>query len=257
MVSPLPFKTSALDFARVLLSTYPETSPFELEPPLPNLRPAEVEDEAYDTEEFKEAARENTVAMGGINPFSGQFGANTFVIPYELQRELSQPFTNYARPPTLNEADIRTELQFLEQIYPGGCVHLFKVRVNDEVRLLKVVSDPLIQRAHFCQRARDNSFLIEIQMAWKSPPTNPVRWYRRERDAYAHLLSYGICAKGIVPMCYGYVNITDEDVSQMVEIRTRGDFEHDVADLEYDDELPLALLLEYFDDAERIIFQSR
>lgn len=57
-------------------------------------------------------------------------------------------------------------------------------------------------------------------------------------------------------MCYGYVNITDEDICQMVEMRSPGKFEYDVADLEYDDDPPHALLLEYFEDAETISFRN-
>lgn len=83
-----------------------------------------------------------------------------------------------------------------------------------------------------------------------------MRWFRRERDAYAHLLHYGICAKGIVPYCYGYVPISRKHISRMIKVCAPGKFDHNVADMKYDLEPPRALLLEYFEDAQPVSFRN-
>lgn len=40
--------------------------------------------------------------------------------------------------------------------------------------------------------------------------------FEKECEAYAHLLKAGVCAKGYVPMCYGWLKLTLEHVAQIV-----------------------------------------
>lgn len=83
-----------------------------------------------------------------------------------------------------------------------------------------------------------------------------MRWFRRERDAYAHLLHCGIYAQGIVRYCHGYVPMTRKRVSKMINIRALAEFDIDVADMKYDVEVLRPLLFEYFEDAEPVLFRN-
>lgn len=87
--------------------------------------------------------------MGGRNPFAGQYGANPLYIPCDLRFAQRHRITNYVRPPPLPAANLPTPLKFLEQIYPERRVHLFKVLVDDRVRLLKVVRGPSVRPPRF------------------------------------------------------------------------------------------------------------
>lgn len=82
-------------------------------------------------------------------------------------------------------------------------------------------------------------------------PMHPLVRFKREKTAYAHLIYYGACDKGVVPRCYGWLNLTADDLDSMKlmpNISRRPAW----LDFREDDTLPRALLLEYFDNAERL-----
>lgn len=74
--------------------------------------------------------------------------------------------------------------------------------------------------------------------------------FLREKEAYAHLLHYGICAQGVVPNCYGWTELSADHVAAILSLpRSRCD----------SDEIALvegvsvkAIVLEYFHDAENL-----
>lgn len=74
--------------------------------------------------------------------------------------------------------------------------------------------------------------------------------FRKESEAYAHLLHYGVDKTGVVPHCYGWFDLKDEDVegaSAFPPIEHEG--EDDVQPLTVTMRPSKGILLEYFPDA--------
>ena len=76
------------------------------------------------------------------------------------------------------------------------------------------------------------------------------RGFCRERDAYAHLLQSGACARGSVPMCYGWLTLTAHDIEKIIAIPDLAPSGKRLRFLK--DSPPSAMLLEYFADAARL-----
>lgn len=141
-----------MDTVLNLLSTYPETNPYDIEPPIFNLIPAPIPEAAHDTEEFRKALRDQTRAYG-MNPFIYQYGVCPLMpTAMDVLEALKIPMDNYMSPPPLPEACIVQPLEFLEEINPTGRVPIFKVRVyhqegTSDIRALKLVSIAVIMVA--------------------------------------------------------------------------------------------------------------
>lgn len=75
-----------------------------------------------------------------------------------------------------------------------------------------------------------------------------MRRFAREKDAYEHLLHYGACAKGAVPHCYGWQELSVDDISKILALP---DISDDLRTLKNDDGPPKAIMLEYFEGAQR------
>lgn len=69
----------------------------------------------------------------------------------------------------------------------------------------------------------------------------------RESDAYAHLLYYGACAKGVVPHCYGWLTLCTKHVN---DIQTLPDISETAVSLKDEVNPPKGILIEFFVDAE-------
>lgn len=134
-----------MDTVLNLLSSYPETNPYDIEPPIFNLIPDPILEAAHDTEEFRKALRDQTRAYG-MNPFIYQYGVCPLMpTARDVLEALKIPMDNYTSPPPLPEACIVQPLEFLEEINPTGRVPIFKVRVHyqegtSDIRALKLVS---------------------------------------------------------------------------------------------------------------------
>lgn len=82
--------------------------------------------------------------------------------------------------------------------------------------------------------------------------------FRKESEAHAHLLHYGVTKTGSVPHCYGWFNLKKEDVIHIAEFPAPPLEETD--DLSYEEVQPLTvtrrppkgILLEYLADATEI-----
>lgn len=80
-------------------------------------------------------------------------------------------------------------------------------------------------------------------------PPHPFRLFEREKKAYAHLVHYGACDKGIVPKCYGWLELSNDDVENILSLPG---ISESLQSLKRDEGLPKALLLEYLPNATRI-----
>ncbi|GJE94146.1 hypothetical protein PsYK624_103140 [Phanerochaete sordida] len=213
---------------------------FDSTPPLPNIIPFPLEWlAANDTPEFRAACRELT-ATSGLNPLFLQYGTNLLALTGPRPNWTDFPFKSYEIPPPLEETTLPEEAVFLDQLNKHGNTLLFTVRIGDEVHLLKIFADRTIlhwpNRTHRYDRTRP--LFVEYDP------------FEAEKDAYAHLLHHGVCAKGIVPHCFGHLQLGRARMEEIlalpgisweceVELRRR--------------KRPLdALLLQYFPDARRL-----
>ncbi|EKM51442.1 uncharacterized protein PHACADRAFT_178071 [Phanerochaete carnosa HHB-10118-sp] len=71
----------------------------------------------------------------------------------------------------------------------------------------------------------------------------------KESEAYAHLLKAGVCARGYVQMCYGWLELTPEHVAQVAALPGAS---YMAQYLGYRAGPIRALLLEYFVDAQQL-----
>lgn len=133
-------KTTSRSTASEIVLGYPENNPFEADCPPYNLVPWSRQSERRDdTPEFIAAARA-MAERNGVNPLWMWYGHNPLIVHEESVRDLDLPLVSYqGRPPPLTRAELQQPLEFLEQINPLGSSYIYKVRVGQDVRLLKVV----------------------------------------------------------------------------------------------------------------------
>jgi hypothetical protein len=82
---------------------------------------------------------------------------------------------------------------------------------------------------------------------------DPQVLFQREYEAYAHLLDYGVCEKGVVPYCYGWLTLTQHDLCKILAVPSISDSAKALAS----ENCPLnGILLEYLPDAERLTEQN-
>lgn len=157
-----------------LYDIYPEQNPFELHPPVYQLRPRAPKKWASDTQEFRDAARA-IAERTAQNPLALCYGTNPLVVldPESIDVECTQ-FPNYKPPPPLPQASLQGRMEFLERIHPSGHTPLFTVRVDGHVRLLKVVRN-------------DYSVYCLMSSRFISSPTAP-RLYTATRSQRRHRL---------------------------------------------------------------------
>lgn len=69
----------------------------------------------------------------------------------------------------------------------------------------------------------------------------------REVEAYAHLLHYGVDKTGVVPHCYGWLDLSEEDLDKIDALPASGP---ELQPLRRTRRAPKGVLLEYFEDAQ-------
>ncbi|EKM52945.1 uncharacterized protein PHACADRAFT_30068 [Phanerochaete carnosa HHB-10118-sp] len=77
--------------------------------------------------------------------------------------------------------------------------------------------------------------------------------FRRECEAYAHLLHFGICKRRIVPNCYGRTTLSPGHIGKLVALPAASDT---VCALPNEELPPKGILIEYFANAERLSHQN-
>ncbi|GJE84687.1 hypothetical protein PsYK624_007630 [Phanerochaete sordida] len=225
----LPESTTAHRAIDLLLA-YPEQNPFDFQPPIYNLTPREDPLESFDTPELKAAALA-IAQRTAVNVVMKMHGTNPLLAATSDRNraEAGQtPMTAYQRPPPLSEATLPETIEFIDELNQNGHRTIFVVRLNNELRVLKVYPD----------RTRYPN----------SSEPDPRESFDNEARAYAHLLHYGACAKGTVPMCFGWSRLSEAHVQAILDMPDLSDH---AADLEFENgELPKVIVLEYFPKAE-------
>lgn len=92
----------------------------------------------------------------------------------------------------------------------------------------------------------------ELSLWSKVSSPHPFIRFEHERNAYAHLLHYGACAKGAVPQCHGWIDLTQDDVDSMKLVSTISEKHLAALNASAGRNPPKALVLEYFSCAKQI-----
>lgn len=133
---------TTLQTASAILLCYPERNPFEMDPPAYNLTPSIgitwAMEKSMDTPEFIAAARAQAQKTG-CNPLWTWFGTNPLAIYDERIQRADLPFNGYTVPPPLPRIDSPSDLTYIERVNARGNNPMYKVRIGDDVRLLKLV----------------------------------------------------------------------------------------------------------------------
>lgn len=138
--------------ATTMLMVYPEKTPFDTDPPLMNLTPPNVLDDesAHDMPESIAKAQ----AHEAMSDASGPSYRNPLIAHVGGTLYPALAFTSYVHPPPLPKFVTEEPIEFLERLHydgpypyveplhPYGTSHIFKVRIGDDVRVLKVVRCP-------------------------------------------------------------------------------------------------------------------
>ena len=126
--------------ATIILDSYPQLSPWELDPPIHNLRPRSDPAEQFDTPQLKAAALDIAKSTW-MNVFARTLGSNPLWVANRDLREgeIPTPIVSYQRPLPLTPITLPDSVAFLRQINPTGNTTLFLIRTGDDTRILKVV----------------------------------------------------------------------------------------------------------------------
>lgn len=119
----------------MLLFTYPEEGPFDRTPPVPNISPKAPSQSEQTTSEEEARA---SLRKCGLNPWHEMYGHNPLSIHDRDLRNGSLPLGPYTPPPPLCELHL-DGFEFIELMNPGGRTPVYKVRLNGEFRVLKLV----------------------------------------------------------------------------------------------------------------------
>ncbi|GJE84688.1 hypothetical protein PsYK624_007640 [Phanerochaete sordida] len=213
-----------------LLLSYPEQSPFDLQPAVFNLIPQPDPLESFDTPAVKEAALA-VARSSAVNIFMLMHGTNPLLLvdnDFAHARAKQTKMTAYHTPPRLPEVPLPETLEIIKELNPDGHTPIFLVCVDGNLRVMKTFPD----------RARYG----------KSDAGDPRDLFNAEAQAYAHLLHYGVCAKGVVPMCYGWARLSDAHIETIMDMP---DASFRALDLQFHNgDLPRAIMLEFFPDAD-------
>ncbi|KIP09831.1 hypothetical protein PHLGIDRAFT_295041 [Phlebiopsis gigantea 11061_1 CR5-6] len=141
---------------------------------------------------------------------------------------------DYRRPPPLPQVTLGKDIEFVGQSNPHGATPMFIIRAGENVLLLKVYADrqPV---------SHDDDFHAPDSLL------DPRELFAHETDAYAHLVHYGACDKGVVPKCYGWVELAPYHLQAIFALP---DISENAWDLQVGDKPPRGIVLEYFPDVD-------
>ncbi|KAJ3552279.1 hypothetical protein NM688_g4232 [Phlebia brevispora] len=221
-----------------VLAAYPEKSAFDWDPLLHNLAPNDLSKLIEDTPEFRAAVRAQA-QKDSMNPLWRWYGTNPVTV-FDLKlQDAYLPITAYTTPPPLPQIDMSKDITVLEQLNLEGSTPMFKVQVGDSVRVIKVFMDADPEEV--------------VDHPDRDMPSIAMVRFRREKEAYAHLLHYGACQKRVVPMCYGWAELPSSLVEELSErfgdVDGAEQVSQDIACLKDLSRPPKAIMLEYIEDA--------
>ena len=122
-----------------IMTTYPEQNLFGMDPPIYNLTPQSME--AFlelDIPEFLQGALQQTRTTG-VNPLFLMYGTSPLYLANQRLQFARFPLLGYQKPPSLPNIELPNNVEFVEQLNKHGNTVLVVVRINNELRLLKIV----------------------------------------------------------------------------------------------------------------------
>lgn len=124
-----------------ILRSYPEKNPFDADPVIAGLPPWTETWELELREDLPElrAAALAQANKTGYNPLWSWFGTNPLIILDERLKSTDLPFKSYVIPPPLPQAQLFSPISFMEHMVSTGKTRTYKVRVGEDIRLLKLV----------------------------------------------------------------------------------------------------------------------
>ncbi|KAL1939310.1 hypothetical protein VTO73DRAFT_10113 [Trametes versicolor] len=242
-----------------IISAYPEKNLLDWNPPIHNIIPEPKDDHKYDSAELLSAAQEWQARWTDDNLFFKWHGRCPILLQdHQRFAQSGTTFEDYHAPPPLPQIPMDPGMEILECLRQTGPHPLLRVRLRGEERLLKVDLqysggwwDPDI--------ASYESYLSSL--AYR---TSQQR-FEIEKSAYAHLVHYGVCDAGAVPVCYGWMEMSEGHIAQANTLiaATMKDFSFTgwryrppfIDPIFVDGSPAAALVLEYIPDAE--VLQAR
>ncbi|OSD08689.1 hypothetical protein PYCCODRAFT_1473256 [Trametes coccinea BRFM310] len=200
---------TSLNISLALLERYLEEDLWAMEIPPYNLKPYPPREDG-DTPEFRAAACE-VAQRTGVNPLERSYGSCPFIL-----------------------TDVRVLRIGVEMPFNAN-TPVFKVRVGDDLRLLKIF--------------RNKEVSLQFYYKPQDAPPHPMIRFASEIEAYAHLQHYGACDAGAVPKCFGWLELTSDDLEAIAALPVVAEEWRYIKE----DELPpKALLLEWFEGAQQL-----
>ncbi|KAI0666371.1 hypothetical protein C8Q78DRAFT_1059137 [Trametes maxima] len=190
-IRPRTPQSTPKDEVLARLFSYPEINLFSWDPPLHNLTPAPKDDDKFDSTEFLLAVKAAmSTNLSRRNPFLKWYGTCPLsILTPSFFAEGAKPFSSYQKPPPIAQLPT-TPVTFLEHICPTGNRALFRVLIDGQQRLLKIFSSAVKQDNDDDKTSKER-FDIEL-------------------SAYSHLMHSGAGAIGVVPMCYGWMELSTQ-----------------------------------------------
>ncbi|EKM52966.1 uncharacterized protein PHACADRAFT_30086 [Phanerochaete carnosa HHB-10118-sp] len=212
------------------ISTYPERSPWDYDPPPYNLVPEPEDWGQHDTPELRAAAL--VVAKHtDCNPFTGTNPLHVV----DVMAFNSFPWDACVQPPPLPQVVLPADIEFVQQLNRSGNSAALVAQLGGKDMVMKIFPDrPAIEDED------DDLGSYEIK-------PDPRTLFERESNAYAHLMRYGACAKGAVPQCYGWCVLSRQDIEKILALPS---LSKSARSLESEENPPKALLIEYFAGAQ-------
>ncbi|KAL4247966.1 hypothetical protein ABKN59_008919 [Abortiporus biennis] len=186
--------------ASTIVLTYPDQNPFTANPSYPNICPTKpAEFDHLSEEDIKNALEIRSRTHR--NPLAKLHGHN----PFQYTKENPMPAEIYiddqtSPPPPLPEIFL-SSLEFIERLNPGGRTPVYKVLAT----IGTTTGEPQ-EKIYALKMFRDmdpDEETDKEELGW------PMVRFRREKEAYAHLIHAGLPEQGIVPNCYGWLTLSD------------------------------------------------
>ncbi|KAL4243746.1 hypothetical protein ABKN59_011040 [Abortiporus biennis] len=244
--------------ASTIVLTYPDQNPFNPNPSYPNIfptRPAECDN--LSAADIKNPYYDPLAGLHGHNPF--QY-TDENPMPPRIYIDNHQ-----TSPPPLPEIFL-SSLEFIERLNHGGRAHVYKVSAT----ITSTTTGEPREKIYALKMFRDmdpDEESDQKEIGW------PMFRFRREKEAYAHLIHAGLPEQGIVPNCYGWLTLSNRSYLEQcyaLPVSEKDDLEEfwsreknkqritkygpDTASRSHtlldDRRPPKALLLEYYADLE-------
>ena len=125
-------------FADNILVHYPERSPWKRG--AYNIKPTARLPNTL-SESFREAARREIFVEHHYNPLRNMYGGCPLDVhqPSFQTKDLPFPDVAFTEPQSLQQLPAQASIKFEERVYYSSNWYMFKVRVGDKLRLLKLV----------------------------------------------------------------------------------------------------------------------